>query len=148
VSGVLLSKLRTFFEISSYGIYEKWNEKNKGLPKIQTFTTNIPSQLEIEFGFILNAKKSKGKRLEWSIFHPDVPDNDGHTMPPFEGVVYVRTNDWEFYLGDTIWAPIHDKVGDWQMVIKCDGKVIAHKTFSLLIEHGDGEIQFWKKRGY
>jgi hypothetical protein len=34
------------------------------------------------------------------------------------------------------------------MVIECDGKVIAQKTFSLLVENGDGEIQFWKKRGY
>jgi hypothetical protein len=148
VSGVTLSKSRTFFEISSYGIYEKWDEKSKRLPKIKTSTTNIPTQLEIEFGFILNAKNAKGKRLDWSIIHPDVPDENGHTMPQFEGVVYVRNNDWEFYLGDTIWTPIHDKVGDWQMMIACDGKVIAQKTFSLLDEHGDGEIQFWKKRGY
>jgi hypothetical protein len=143
-----LSKLRTFFEISSYGIYENWDEKSKSLPKIKTFTTNIPTQLEIEFGFILKAKKSKGKRLDWTIFHPDVPDESGEAMPPFQGVVYVRNNDWEFYLGDTVWAPIHDKIGDWRMVIACDGKVIAQKTFSLLVEHGDSEIQFWKKRGY
>jgi hypothetical protein len=148
VLGVILSKLRTSFEISSYGIYEKWDEKSKSLPKIKTFTTNIPAQLEIEFGFILRAKKSKGKRLEWTIFHPDVPDENGHVMPPFEGVVYVRNNDWAFYLGDTIWAPIHDKIGDWRMLIECDGNVIAQKTFSLLVEHGNGEIQFWKKRGY
>jgi hypothetical protein len=145
---VSLSKLRAFFEISSYGIYENWDEKSKSLPKIKTFTTNIPTQLEIEFGFILKAKKSKGKRLDWTIFHPGVPDENGDTMPPFQGVVYVRNNDWEFYLGDTVWAPIHDKIGDWRMVIECDGKVIALKTFSLLVEHGDGEIQFWKKRGY
>lgn len=146
--GVVLSKLRNPFEISSYGIYENWDEKRKSLPKIKTFTTNIPTQLEIEFGFILKAKKSKGKRLDWTIFHPDVTDNDGHVMAPFEGVVYVRNNDWEFYLGDTVWPPIHDKVGDWLMVIACDGKIIAQKTFSLLVEHGDGELQFWKKRGY
>ena len=143
-----MSKSRTFFEMSSYGIYEKWDEKSKSLPKIKTFTTNIPLQLEIEFGFILKAKKSKGKRLDWTIFHPDVPDENGHTMSPFEGVVYVRNNDWEFYLGDTVWSPIHDKVGEWRMVIKCDGKTIAQKNFSLLVEHGDAEIQFWKKRGY
>jgi hypothetical protein len=69
-------------------------------------------------------------------------------MPPFEGVVYVRNNDWKFYLGDTIWAPIHDKVGLWQMVIECDGKIMVDKTFNLSVELGDGETQFWKKRGY
>ncbi|PKG96148.1 DUF3859 domain-containing protein [Paraglaciecola sp. MB-3u-78] len=143
-----MSKLRTSFEMTSYGIYESWDEKSKSLPKIKTFTTRIPIQLDIEFGFILKAKKSKGKRLDWSIFHPDVPDESGHAMPPFEGVVYIRNNDWEFYLGDTVWAPIHDKIGDWRMVIEFDGKVIAQKTFSLLVEHTEGEIQFWKKRGY
>ncbi len=148
VLGVILSKSHKFFEMSSYGIYENWDEKSKSLPKIKTFTTNIPTQLEIEFGFILNAKKSKGKRLDWTIFHPEVPDENGYTMPPFKGVVYVRNNDWEFYLGDTVWAPIHNKIGDWRMVIECDGKIIAEKTFSLLVEHGGGEIQFWKKRGY
>jgi hypothetical protein len=148
VLGVTLSKSRTFFEISSYGIYEEWDEKSKGLPKIKIFTTNIPSQLEIEFGFILHVKNFKGKRLDWTIFHPNVPDKSGHIMPPFEGVVYVRNNDWKFYLGDTIWAPIHDKVGLWQMVIECDGKIMVDKTFNLSVELGDGETQFWKKRGY
>jgi hypothetical protein len=137
-----------FFEISSYGIYDNWDEKSKSLPEIKTLTTDIPTQLEIEFGFILSAKKAKGKRLEWTIFHPDVPDDNGHIMPPFEGTVYVRNNDWAFYLGDTIWAPINNKVGDWRMVIGCDENIIAEKTFSLFLEHGDGETQFWKKRGY
>ncbi|WP_158965975.1 DUF3859 domain-containing protein [Paraglaciecola sp. L3A3] len=143
-----MSKLRFNFAISSYGIYENWDEKSKQLPNIQTFTTNIPAQLDIEFGFILHALKAKGKRLDWTIFHPDLPDKNGVVMPPFEGEVYVRNNDWEFYLGDTIWEPIHNKVGDWRMIIECDDKIIAEKTFSVLVEHGDGEIQFWKKRGY
>jgi hypothetical protein len=148
VSGVILSKLRSIFEISSFGIYENWDEKSKTLPQIKTFTTNIPAQLEIEFGFILHALKAKGKRLDWTMYHPDVPDDKGQIMDPFEGTVYVRNNDWEFYLGDTVWEPIHNKVGDWRMIIECDGKIIAEKTFSVLVEHGDGEIQFWKKRGY
>ncbi|MCF2949019.1 DUF3859 domain-containing protein [Paraglaciecola aquimarina] len=143
-----MSKLRSHFEITSFGIYENWDEKSKKLPQIKTFTTNIPAQIDIEFGFILHAKKAKGKRLDWTMYHPDVPDNKGRVMEPFEGQVYVRNNDWEFYLGDTVWEPIHNKVGDWRMVIECDGKIVADKTFSVLIEHGDGEIQFWKKRGY
>lgn len=143
-----MSKLRSVYEISSYGIYENWDEKSKKLPQIKTFTTNIPAQLEIEFGFILHALKAKGKRLNWTMYHPDIPDDTGQVMAPFEGTVYVRNNDWEFYLGDTVWEPIHNKVGDWRMLIECDGKIIAEKTFSVLVEHGDGEIQFWKKRGY
>ncbi|MDU0353636.1 DUF3859 domain-containing protein [Paraglaciecola aquimarina] len=143
-----MSKLRSNFSISSFGIYEKWDEKSKSLPQIKTFTTNIPAQIDIEFGFILHALKAKGKRLDWVIYHPDVPDKNGQVMPPFEGDVYVRNNDWQFYLGDTVWPPIENKVGDWRMVIECEGKILADKTFSVLVEHGDGEIQFWKKRGY
>ena len=143
-----MSKLRTFFDISSFGVYENWDEKSKSLPQIKTFTTKIPAQINIEFGFILNAKKAKGKRLDWFIFHPDIHDKNGQPMLPFEGEVHVRNNDWDFYLGDTVWEPIQDKVGEWRMVIECDGKVVAEKTFDLSVEYGDGEIQFWKKRGY
>ena len=57
--GAILSKLRNFFEISSYGFYENWDEKSKNLPKIKTFTTSIPIQLDIEFGFILKATTPK-----------------------------------------------------------------------------------------
>ncbi|MEO9947087.1 DUF3859 domain-containing protein [Paraglaciecola sp.] len=143
-----MSKLRSFFEISSYGIYESWDEKSKTLPQIKNFTTKVPAELDIEFGFILNAKKAKGKRLEWAIYHPNIHDKNGEPMEPFEGDVYVRNNDWDFYLGDTIWEPVHDKAGDWIMQIKCDGKVVAKKTFDLSVENGDGEIQFWKNRGF
>lgn len=126
VLGIAISKLRMLFEISSYGIFHNWDEESKTLPKIKTFTTNIPAQIDVEFGFIL---KAKGKRLDWTIYHPKVPNENGHIMPPFEGVVYVRNNDWEFYLDDTVWAPFHDKVGDWRIVIECEGK--NHRTKNL-----------------
>ncbi|MFT2091988.1 DUF3859 domain-containing protein [Paraglaciecola sp. 2405UD69-4] len=143
-----MSKLRHYFEISSFGIYDSWDEKSKALPNIKSFTTKIPAQLDIEFGFILNVKKAKGKCLEWAIHHPNIHDKKGRPMEPFEGEVYVRNNDWDFYLGDTIWSPVDDKVGDWHMLIKCDGKVVAEKVFDVAIEHGDGEVQFWKRRGF
>ena len=112
-----MSKLRSFFEITSYGIYKHWDEKDKALPKIKTFTTDIPAELDIEFGFIINCKKAKGKKLRYCIFHPDIPDDKGDIMPPFEGDVYVENNDWDFYLGDTIWSPLENKLGDWLSLI-------------------------------
>ena len=143
-----MSKLKSYFTISSFGIYDHWDEKTKTLPKITEFTCKIPATLNIEFGFILHAKKAKGKKLSFTIYHPDIPDEKGQPMPPFYGEVYARNNDWQFYLGDTLWAPIENKLGDWRMVIKSDGKIVAEKTFSVLMEHGDGELKFWKKRGY
>ncbi|MDP5029255.1 DUF3859 domain-containing protein [Paraglaciecola sp.] len=143
-----MSKLKASFSVSSFGIYKEWNEKSKQLPVIKDFTLNIPAVLNIEFGFILRVMKGKGLKLDYTIYHPDIPDKKGQVMAPFTGDVFVRNNDWEFYLGDTLWEPIEDKTGDWHMVIECDGKVIAEHTFSVLAEYADGEIQFWKRRGY
>lgn len=68
-----MSKLKSDFSIKSYGIYDCWNEKSKALPQIKRFTTDVPAHLNIEFGFILNAKKAKGKKLNFTIYHPDIP---------------------------------------------------------------------------
>jgi len=70
-------------------------------------------------------------------------------MQPFEGNVYVKDNDWSFYLGDTVWEPIEDKIGDWRMTLSLAGKVIADKTFKLVAnEETKTEDDFWKYRGY
>jgi len=143
-----MAKHKAQFEMTSYGLYEGWDNNSKELPSIRNFTTKIPATLDVEFGFILEVKKGKGLRLDFTIYHPNIPDKKGNVMQPFSGDVYVRNNNWEFYLGDTLWAPIDDKVGDWRMVIECDGKIVAEKTFTVLEEYADGEIQFWKKRGY
>ncbi|MFT5311645.1 MAG: hypothetical protein ACI8Z9_000115 [Paraglaciecola sp.] len=107
-----MSKLQSDFSISSYGIYDCWEEKGKALPRIISFTTDIPASLNIEFGFILHACKAKGKKLSFTIYHPDIPDEEGKVMSPFTGEVYVRNNDWDFYLGDTLCQPIENKTGD------------------------------------
>ena len=87
-----MSKLKSHFTISSFGIYDHWDEKTKNLPKITEFTCKIPATLNIEFGFILDAKKAKGKKLSYTIYHPDIPDEKGEPMAPFCGEVYVRNN--------------------------------------------------------
>lgn len=143
-----MAKVKTSYQLSSFGIYSQWEERNKDLPKIKQFTTDIPLQENIEFGFTLHCLKAKGKKLNYIIFHPDIKDDHGHVMPPFTGDVYVGNNDWYFYLGDCIWPPINNKQGDWRMVIALDGVILAQKTFNVLAEHGQGEVQFWKRRGY
>lgn len=52
-------------------------------------------------------------------------------MLPFDGIEYVKDNNWDFYLGDTLWAPIENKVGDWRMTLELKGKIIADKTFKV-----------------
>ena len=143
-----MAKRSPVIEMTSYGIYSTWDSGSKELPKIQDFTTIVPADEHIEFGFIVNIKKAKGQKIKFCVYHPDIPDEDGEIMPPFEGEQYVKTNDWQFYLGDTIWAPVDNKVGIWRMTIELNGHIIADKSFNLLMEAEGTTTEFWKHRGY
>ncbi|WP_111977678.1 DUF3859 domain-containing protein [Algibacillus agarilyticus] len=143
-----MSKLKSIYTIVSHGIYTKWDAKSKDLPKIRQFTTEIPAEEDIEFGFVFNAQKAKGKKLVYTIYHPDIPDEDGEVMAPFTGIAHVRTNNWDFYLGDTIWLPIDNKTGPWRMTISHDDQILAEKTFNVGFAEQNNEAMFWKKRGF
>lgn len=143
-----MAKAKPITSIQSFGIYTQWDSSSKDLPQIQSFTTKVPAKLDIEFGFIVNFKKAKGEKLRYCIYHPEIPDAEGVAMPPFEGVEYVKDNDWDFYLGDTLWEPISNKTGDWRMTIELNGKIIADKTFAVFEQEAMSEIEFWQKRGY
>ena len=117
--------------LRSYGIYTQWDKTAKELPRIAEFTTRVRAELDVEFGMVVNIKGAKNRPLEYCIYHPDIPDEDGVVRDPFDGVVYNKTNDWNFYLGDNIWAPISDKLGDWRMTLELEGQIVAEKTFEL-----------------
>jgi len=143
-----MAKAKPITSMQSFGIYTQWDSSSKDLPQIQSFTTKVPAKLDIEFGFIVNFKKAKGEKLRYCIYHPEIPDAEGVAMPPFEGIEYVKDNDWDFYLGDTLWEPISNKTGDWRMTIELNGKIIADKTFAVFEQEAMSEIEFWQKRGY
>ncbi|WP_438865475.1 DUF3859 domain-containing protein [Neptunicella sp.] len=143
-----MAKNKAQFEILSYGIHSKWDAESKALPKIRQFTTEIPAQIDIEFGFVINIKKAKGSKVRYCIYHPDIPDEDGIPMAPFDGEEYIRSNDWDFYLGDTIWPPIQNKLGDWRMTLELDGNIIADKTFEVVADDHPEDADFWKQRGF
>jgi len=143
-----MAKSNIKYAITSYGIYDQWNNDSKSLPKIQKFTTEVPAAIDVEFGFIINIKKGKGKKITFCIFHPDIPDDEGNILPPFSGEMYIKNSDWHFYLGDTIWAPIKNKLGDWRMTIECDNTIIADKTFNVCEPDEFLEAKFWKRAGY
>ena len=115
----------------SFGIYSQWNEDSKELPRIQEFTTDIPAVVDIEFGFIVTFTGAKNQELEYCIDHPGIRNANGDKRPPFTGSVYVKTNEWDFFLGDTIWDPIDDKLGNWHLWIRIDGLVVAEKVFRV-----------------
>ena len=126
-----MAKRKPEITLKSFGIHTKWNSDSKDLPRVSEFTTRVEAVIDVEFGFVVNIKGAKNQKLTYCIYHPDIPDADGIPRPPFDGTVYVKTNDWDFYLGDTIWEPVHDKLGDWRMTLELDGRIVAEKTFEL-----------------
>lgn len=129
-----MAKVKPEYTLVSCGIYSSWEEESKNLPQILSFTTDVKAEIDVEFGYIINVKKGKGIKLKFCVYHPDIPDKNGNVMEPFTGEVYVKNNDWSFYLGDTVWEPINNKLGNWRFVIECEGKIIADKTFELIDE--------------
>ena len=126
-----MAKPKPEISLHSHGIYTRWESDSKELPKITEFTTRIPAVIDIEFGLIVHIKRAKNRQLDYCIYHPGILDSEGNPRDPFDGSVYVKTNDWKFYLGDTIWEPITDKLGDWRMTVELDDRIIAEKTFEV-----------------
>ena len=53
-----MAKRTPVVEMTSYGIYQGWDSNSKKLPQIAEFTTKVPADEDIEFGFIVNIKKA------------------------------------------------------------------------------------------
>lgn len=118
-------------KIKNFGLYTKWDRNSKELPRILDFTTRVPAKLDVEFGYILNIKKAKGSKLTFRIDHPPFKNSDGEISPPFEDELHIPSNDYNFFLGDTVWEPVEDKKGLWTLTIWVDDKQAAQKTFEL-----------------
>lgn len=117
-------------KMESYGLYTPLNKQGKELPKLIRFTDEIPAELGIEFGYILHIRKARGLKLTFQIDHPPFL-RDGQIDPPFTGELYVRSNDWKFFLGDTTWEPLVDKLGPWRIRSWLDGRAVADRTLTL-----------------
>ncbi|WP_432451900.1 MULTISPECIES: DUF3859 domain-containing protein [unclassified Agarivorans] len=142
-----MAKSKPQVKLHSYGIYNQWDSEAKALPQIVEFTQRVAAQVDVEFGLIVNIKKAKGQKLRYCIYHPNIPDDHGRVRPPFDGEVYVRNNDWDFYLGDTIWPPVSNKLGTWRMTIELAGQLIADKSFELYQDQPGDPQQFYRRRG-
>ena len=127
-----MAKKKLTAKIASYGIYDGFDSHSEALPLILHFTTKIPSRIGIEFGYILNITKGRGEKLSFCIDHPPFKNSSGDLAPSFTGEFYVKTADFNFFLGDTIWAPIEDKMGDWVLSVAWNGKTIAKKKFNIV----------------
>lgn len=128
----MVAKKRPAIEMHSYGLYEKWSRESKELPSLVAITNEITAELDIEFGYILRIRNARNCKITFRIEHPAFKDSSGKTAPPFDGELYVKTNDYRFFLGDTIWSPIDDKRGEWRLITWLDGEKVADKTLRLV----------------
>ena len=127
------SKKHPKIKIESYGRYSSWDRSSRALPKILEFTNTILSEEGNEFGMVLHITGGKGSKLNYRIIHPPFKDEKGKIEPDFTGTYLVNTNDYKFYIGDCIWLPVEDKVGDWIVEVEFEGKVVAAKRFEVVL---------------
>lgn len=97
----------------------------------------MPAIVGVEFGFIVSIQGAKNKQLAYCIDHPGIRDDQGAVRPPFDGLEYIKKNDWNFYLGDTLWEPLSDKLGPWRMTLELDGKTVADETFEVYTQKSE-----------
>ena len=116
----------------SHGLYDGWDRNSKELPNLVKITTEIETRLDIEFGYILRVRNARNAKITFRIDHPPFKDDHGEVAAPFEGELYVKTNDFRFFLGDTIWAPVEDKKGEWRLITWLDGVKVADKTLNMV----------------
>ena len=127
-----MAKKRPEVVMHSYGLYERWDRKSKELPKLVAMTSEIAAALDIEFGYILRIRNARNSRITFRIEHPAFQDSSGQAAPPFEGGLYVKTNDYRFFLGDTVWSPVENKRGEWRLITWLDDEKVAEKTLVLV----------------
>lgn len=128
------SKRKPKIIIDSFGRYSKWNRSSRELPKILEFTENIESVEGNEFGMVLHILGGRGIHLEYCIKHPPFTDKYGNPEPDFTGEYVVKSNDNKFYIGDSIWLPVEDKVGIWEVIVRHNAEIIASKKFNVYLE--------------
>lgn len=138
-----MAKQKADVKIESCGLYTPLDKKGKDLPKLVRFTDEIPCELGVEFGYILHIRRGRGMKLTFQIDPPPFFKNGEIDLTvaeqsslrdtaPFTGELYVRSNDWKFFLGDTTWEPIEDKAGDWRIRTWLDGDLVADRTLTLV----------------
>ncbi len=128
-----MAKKKVEVKIDSYGIYTRWDRSSKSLPKIVKHTKEIPCELDIEFGYTLLVRGAKGRTISFVMKHPPFCDDYGNVRGDFVGEMIVNSNEWYFFLGDTIWLPLEDKCGVWELISYLDDKEIARMKFNIVL---------------
>jgi hypothetical protein len=127
-----MAKKKFEVDLYSYGEYSIWDNKSKNIPKLLAITDIIKAAAGTEFGYVLRIKKAKGKIIRYRIDHPPFKDKNGQVEPPFSGEVRITSNDYHFFLGDSVWEPIETKLGNWTLTSYIDEALLMQKTLRLV----------------
>ena len=127
-----MAKKKPEISMHSYGLYDGWNRDSKDLPNLVKITTEIKAALEVEFGYVLRIRHARNSKITFRIEHPPFKNSDGEVAPPFTGELFVKNNDFRFFLGDTVWAPVEDKRGSWRLITWLDGEKVADETLEIV----------------
>jgi hypothetical protein len=127
-----MAKKKPEVQMHSHGQYDGWDRESRELPNLVRITTEIKAELDVEFGYILRIRNARNSKITFCIDHPPFKNSSGNIAPSFKGELYVKTNDFRFFLGDTIWEPVADKRGAWQLTTWLDGVKVASKTLQLI----------------
>lgn len=128
-----MPKKKPKIKLESFGRYTTWEKGSKKLPKILEFTQVIHATEGNEFGLVLKIEGGKGARLDYCIKHPPFRNASGEIEPDFTGEYYVKSNHFDFFIGDSIWAPIENKVGIWEITVLYEGSIVVSKIFEVII---------------
>lgn len=120
------------FSERSYGRYETWDGDQRRVPRCLAFTDEIPAEEGAEFGLVLRVRGGKGALLEFEITHPPFLDDRGRVARPFVGSIQVRSADADIFVGDCVWAPVHDKIGSWGITVSHQGTVVAQRQLEVV----------------
>ena len=131
-----MAKRRFQHKLRSWGIYDRFERGQ--IPRIREFTDTIPAAVGTEFGYVLHITGGKGSMLDFRIEHPPFRDSDGKVMKPFVGQQPITSNEFDFFLGDVIWEPWHDKVGPWILHTWHDGQLLERKALLMVAPEDDG----------
>lgn len=123
-------------KVLNHGLYAKWSNRCKELPRFLKYTKVIPARIEAEFGCIVEIKGAKNSEVTYTVEHPPFRDAEGVVEPPFTGSIPIRTTTAQIYLGDTLWEPVEDKVGIWRFIGRLDGEIIADYRFDIVEDTG------------
>lgn len=127
-----MAKKKPTYNIESYGTYDQWNRDSGDIPKITKIDDRVIMHPDVEFGLVLSIKGGKGIKLDFRVIHPKFDDPQGNPAGDFVGEHYINSNDWKFFLGDTVWEPYVTKLGKWRFIIKHDKNIIVDKTLVLV----------------